>query len=82
MDQQLLIGPNIETLFVSVILLQFGIAGLAHIVGGAAWSGRVVKFFASIWRWILSLPFVLLGQMVTFAGHKIRGSAPKKRKRK
>lgn len=64
-----LVGPVLGILLLTVVMS----AGVAHIMGGDAWSNAVMRFYMRIVRWTVGWPFILLGRAVMALGRAIKG---------
>ncbi len=62
---------QIQLLLTSCLILMIGIAGFAHVVGGAAWSGRVVRLYWRVLRAMVGYPILWMGQLIGRVGTAI-----------
>jgi hypothetical protein len=76
------VPAELESLLLSVGVLHIMTIGLAHILGGSAWSGRVARAFLRFYRGLLALPFTLMARILTAIGSAIRGGGSSKKKGK
>lgn len=66
-------NPDPHELLVAIAAMHIMLIGLAHIVGGSAWSNRVARGMWRFYRRIASLPFQLIAWAATNIARLIRG---------